>query len=220
MPLILEPIIAHDGRAVPLPLQGLTVLLVEDSRFAADALRLMCQRLGARLRRAETLRNALAHLALIRPDVVIVDLGLPDGRGEDLIADLAARDPRPRVLLGTSGADDARGAAMAAGADGFLEKPIPSLQRFQEAILCHLPDRQAALDMPVPGAPDIAALRDDLAHAARLLRDGSADPVYVAGFLSGIARVAGDADLLAAVGGDPGGLAALIADRLARVPPL
>jgi hypothetical protein len=32
--------------------------------------------------------------------------------------------------------------------------------------------------------------------------------------------VAGDADLLAAVGGDPGGLAALIADRLARVPPL
>ena len=46
----------------PLPLQGLMVLVVEDSRYAAEAMRLMCQRSGARLKRAEDLRTAQAHL--------------------------------------------------------------------------------------------------------------------------------------------------------------
>ena len=94
---------AHD-----LPLRGVTVLAVEDSRFASDALRLMCRRLGARLRRAESLQAAASHLRLYRPDVVIVDLGLPDGRGEALIAEVVARKPRV-VVLGMSG--DAAGRA-------------------------------------------------------------------------------------------------------------
>jgi CheY-like chemotaxis protein len=191
MPLILEPIFTEGGRAAPLPLQGLTVLVVEDSRFAAEAIRLMCQRLGARLRRAETLRAAVAHLAITRPDVVIVDLGLPDGRGEDLLRDLAARTPRPPVILGTSGAPDGRAAALEAGADGFLEKPIPGIAAFQEAILSRLPGRPAGEAGATP-QPDGAALCDDLARAADLLRDDAENSAYVAGFLAGIARSLGD----------------------------
>ena len=79
---IADPVLPH------LPMRGMTVLAVEDSRFACEALRLMCQRSGARLRRAETLKAARGHLRLYRPDVVIVDLGLPDGRGEHLIREL------------------------------------------------------------------------------------------------------------------------------------
>lgn len=195
MPLILEPIFTEDGRAAPPPLLGLTVLVVEDSRFAAEAVRLMCQRLGARLRRAETLRAALAHLSMTRPDVVIVDLGLPDGRGEQLLRDLSGRSPRPRVLLGTSGEAEGRDLALAAGADGFLEKPIPGIAAFQEAILSRLPGR-VALTLSDPATPtDTAALGDDLARAAELLRDGTGHPAYVAGFLEGIARSLGDAGL-------------------------
>lgn len=194
MPLILEPIFTDGGRAAPLPLQGLTVLVVEDSRLAAEAIRLMCQRLGARLRRAETLRAAIAHLAMTRPDVVIVDLGLPDGRGEELLRDLAARTPRPPVILGTSGAPDGREAALAAGADGFLDKPIPGIAAFQEAILSRIPGRQAGEAGEMP-QPDGAALRDDLARAADLLRADSENAAYVAGFLEGIARSLGDAGL-------------------------
>lgn len=183
-----------------LPLQGLTVLAVEDSRFASDALRLMCQRAGARLRRAETLDAARAHLRTYRPDVVIVDLGLPDGRGEALIRDLVLSARRPSVILGTSGAEGGCRAALAAGADGFLDKPFESLAAFCQTLRRHLPD----LDLsPPPGVedrvePDPLALRDDLSRAAALLATPGGAGSYVAGFLAGIAGQDHDAALAAA----------------------
>ncbi|MDT8854645.1 response regulator [Paracoccaceae bacterium Fryx2] len=183
------------------PLQGLTFLVVEDSRFACDALRLMCQRSGARMRRAENLQAARAHLRVYRPDVVIVDLGLPDGRGEGLIRDLARLGSRVPVLLGTSGDAGGRAAALAAGASGFLEKPLESLAVFQRAILRHMPDRDCLssglAEAEVPLAPDPLALRDDLARAAGMIAAGP-DAVqrrYLAGFVGGLARSVHDATL-------------------------
>ena len=185
-----------------LPLSGVTILLVEDSRFASDGLRLICQRSGARLRRAETMAQARAHLRTYCPDVVIVDLGLPDGRGDRLIRDLAVSG-RVAVVLGLSGDPDGRALAMAAGAKGFLEKPLQGVAAFQRAILRHVPGRCAPTlrdeqDRSVGADP--LALRDDLAHAADLMAmapDGAA-LAYVSRFVAGIARGAGDADLAAA----------------------
>jgi len=85
------------------PLLGVTVLVVEDSRFACEALRLLCLRSGARIRRADTLEHARKHLGVYRPTVLIVDVGLPDGSGLDLIATCAKAIPRIDVILGTSG---------------------------------------------------------------------------------------------------------------------
>jgi DNA-binding response OmpR family regulator len=180
-----------------LPLQGVTLLAVEDSRFACEALRLMAMRAGARLRRAETLKAARDHLRVYRPDVVIIDLGLPDGRGEALIRELVAGEARPKLVLGTSGNPDGKTAALAAGADGFIDKPLNSLAEFCDALRSHLP----GIGQPRPAsaeiAPDFLALQDDLAHAARRL-EAEPDPVtrrYVTGFLHGIARHAHDEKL-------------------------
>jgi CheY-like chemotaxis protein len=198
-----------------LPLQGLTVLAVEDSRFACEALRLMAQRSGARLRRAETLRDARRHLALYRPDVVLVDMGLPDGSGADLIRDLALSAPGAPVVLGLSGDPGQRGFALAAGAAGFLEKPIGALAQFQAALLRHLPARSASL--PDPGTvlpePDALALREDLARAADLLAEGpdAGQRAYLARFLTGLARSTRDAALARAAADLPQADAARLA---------
>lgn len=181
-----------------LPLQGLTLLAVEDSLFACEALRLMAQRSGARLRRAETLQDARRHLALYRPDLVLVDLGLPDGPGTDLIRELAQGAGGP-VVLGLSGDPTLRGAALAAGAAGFLEKPIGGLSEFQAVVLRHLPGRSEQRPDPdsIAPEPDRLALREDLTRAAGLLALGpdAGQRAYLARFLAGIARSTRDSAL-------------------------
>ena len=198
-----------------LPLRGITVLAVEDSRFASEALRLMCRRLGARLRRADTLHAARSHLRLYRPDLVIVDLGLPDGRGEVLLREIAAQQGHRPVLLGTSGDTGGRGDALAAGAQGFIDKPFENFAAFRSAMLRYLPDlaanrpngantgypvlasgaAYASSDAPI--TPDALALRDDLAHAAAMIEAGHdhVDQRYLAGFLSGVAAHSHDTAL-------------------------
>lgn len=204
VPEILPPLQPWPGAPLGRVLQGLTVLLVEDSRLASEAMRLLCQRSGARLRRADCQASALRHLCTYRPGVVIVDIGLPDGDGVDLIAALTAMRPRVPVVLGISGDPDRREAVLAAGADGFLAKPVASLAGFQQAILGALPP-EAHPRRPWPVADGVmdldgAALRDDLAYLAALLVPGmtAARRLYAAQFLDSLGRVAGEARLTSA----------------------
>lgn len=219
------------------PLLGLTILVVEDSRYACEALRLMCLRSGARIRRADCLKSARRHLQVYRPSAAIIDLGLPDGSGEDLIRELACATPRIAAILGCSGDEFAEDAAIAAGADGFLAKPVTSLALFQNAILSRLPAERrpggprAVIDEDI--RPDPLAYQDDMAHAADVLNDhGREDGKmldYVAQFVGGVARSADDAPLAEAaarlararasgnpVAADAARMAGLVQDRLDR----
>ena len=176
------------------PLLGLTVLVVEDSRYACEAMRLLCLRSGARIRRADCIRSARRHLQVYRPSVVVVDMGLPDGNGADLIAELAQAVKEKSVVLATSGDDMLEPEAMAAGAQGFLGKPITSLAVFQQMVLAALPaDRQppglrAIVDEQV--SPDEIAYHDDINYAEGLLDNLPNDKAldYIAQFLEGVAR--------------------------------
>jgi CheY-like chemotaxis protein len=212
-----------------LPLYGVMILVVEDSRFASEALRLMCQRNGARMRRAESLRAARRHLDVYRPDVVIVDLGLPDGDGCELIRELCAPPGLGPAVLATSGDPALRAPALAAGAAGFLEKPLEDLAVFRNAIQRLFPGAPLPLpaSLPDPGPPpDPIALTDDLAHLAdRLSHDpGQEERHYLAGFLRGLARSAHDAALaqaasqVAASGANLPEVAALIRARISTAP--
>jgi DNA-binding NarL/FixJ family response regulator len=206
-----------------LPLRGITLLLVEDSRFASDALRLICQRSGARMKRAETLAAARAHLACYRPDLAVIDLGLPDGDGRDLIAQLAAEG---MPVIATSGDPEARTPAAEAGAVAFLDKPLPSVAGFVRLVRQLAAGGGADSAHPEPTLPaiDLLALRDDLARAADLIAQESVDQTYATGFVRSLARAAGDPALERAAldAGAEGGrlvLSHLIADRLERLHP-
>lgn len=217
------------------PLLGLTILVVEDSRFACEALRLLCLRSGARIRRADCLKSARRHLKEYRPSVVIADVGLPDGSGTELISEISRVTPRVSVILAISGDETKAAEAIEAGADGFLAKPITSLAAFQHAILSRLPaDRQPAglqelTDETIE--PDLLAFRDDMAHAADVLSEDQEGRTldYLAQFVGGVARSAGDTPLATAaanlarsrlnglpVGTETAVLAGMVQERLER----
>ncbi|MEL6688915.1 MAG: response regulator [Pseudomonadota bacterium] len=176
------------------PLLGQTVLAVEDSRYACEAIRLVCLRSGARIRRADCLSSARRHLRVYQPSVVLVDLGLPDGSGAELIEELAGVTPRVSVILAMSGDDALEDNALSAGADGFLAKPISSIGAFQSAVLAHVPKERhptgprAIAEDAIE--PDSIAFHDDIAHAQEALLAGEVS--YAAQFIESLALCVGD----------------------------
>jgi len=207
---------------------AVTILLVEDSRSASEAIRLMAAESGARVRRADSLHAAARHLAIYRPNVVMVDLGLPDGDGMALIRHLGTATPPIGGVIALSGNDRSawQAEALASGASACLEKPIGSLRAFQDAILSVLPDaetrRPDGRDLSLSGRASVrAAFAEDLQRAASLLAaavpGGDADTVaYCAQFLGSVAGMLGDRALGAAsaLPGDGAALLALLDARL------
>lgn len=187
------------------PLLGLTLLLVEDSRFAAETIRLMALRSGARMRRADSLAAAERHLAIYRPSVLLVDPGLPDGDGKQLITLLDRQRPRIEAILAVSGDEGMAKPSLQAGADGFLAKPLQSLASFQEAILSCLPSGRRPLGPRIVNEAQMRAddslFLTDLRWAQRQLQNTPPDHQvdYIAQFLEGVARCRGDRPLLSAV---------------------
>ena len=182
------------------PLHGLMVLLVEHSLTAGEAVSLMCITSGARLKRADCMTSARRHLRIYRPDVAIVDMGLPDGDGAELISEPAQASPRTQTIIGLSADPSRATAAMKAGADSFIEKPLNSVAGFQSAILMNLPNHRRPMDIRL--LPDLAfqadqrALQEDLVHALDLLNNKEgAQPSYLAAFIAGVARTASDPTL-------------------------
>ena len=202
MPETLDDFLMTRPPTAERPLLGQTILVVEDSRFACEALRMICQRSGARIRRADSLRSANRHLRTYRPGIILIDVGLPDGSGLELVAQLTQPDAPKPLVIAMSGDDTLAEEALAAGARAFIAKPINSISAFQTAILAELPKdarpiavRPAQADEVIP---DRIALRDDLSLAAELMRDetDSGTMAYLGQFLLGVAKSADDIRLL------------------------
>ncbi len=99
-------------------------LVVDDDENIREALTDLAQREGFRATGAGSVTDARLRLKESRFDVVMTDLGLPDGNGLDLLADLT-EPPRPEVILITGNATvDSAIAAIRTGVLDYLEKPV------------------------------------------------------------------------------------------------
>lgn len=103
---------------------GLVVLLVEDDRHIRRFVRTSLEAEGWRVFEAETLRQGLVDAATRKPDLVIADLGLPDGDGVDLIRDLRGWSKVPVIVLSARSDESDKVRALDAGADDYIEKPF------------------------------------------------------------------------------------------------
>jgi CheY-like chemotaxis protein len=183
------------------PLLGQTVLLVEDSHTSAESLRLLCTRSGARLRRANSLAAAHKHLQVYVPSILLVDLTLPDGTGLDLISEMTGTGRRIGTVLAISADERMLEQTINAGADGFITKPIMSLQAFNAQIIRHVglrfhPTIVAGTDLQT----DQVAMAQDIRRAVALLKSAQIGPglSYVTSFVQSFAKEIQDPALAAA----------------------
>ena len=103
---------------------GPCVLIVDDEPPIRRLLRTSLGAQGYRTLEAATAADALARIAADRPDVVILDLGLPDRDGLDVIRAVRAGNTVPIVVLTSREAEQAKVAALDLGADDYVTKPF------------------------------------------------------------------------------------------------
>jgi two-component system, OmpR family, KDP operon response regulator KdpE len=100
------------------------ILVVEDDAPIRRLVRSALQDDGCVVVEAETIGSAKDHLDSPRPDLLILDLGLPDGDGVELIRDLRAWSALPILVLSARSQEDEKIRALDAGADDYLTKPF------------------------------------------------------------------------------------------------
>ena len=143
------------------------ILVCDDEPQILRALRVVLRDAGFEVELAETAEQALDRAALRPPDAAILDLLLPDGTGVEVCRSLRAWTQMPILVLSAVGEEDAKVAALEAGADDYITKPFLARElvaRVQAAL------RRAPAGA-VAGPIDVGALRVDLA-ARTVARDG------------------------------------------------
>src|SRR6202171_5876187 len=99
-------------------------LVVEDDRAVQKVLRMVLEANGFRVAVADSCGRGERDARSQRPDVLIVDLGLPDRDGIELIKAIRTWSPAPVILLSARTAEAQRLAAFEAGADDYVIKPF------------------------------------------------------------------------------------------------
>ncbi|MDQ2780531.1 MAG: two-component system response regulator KdpE [Pseudomonadota bacterium] len=100
------------------------IVILEDEREIRHFVRSSLESEGWQVFEAGTIRQGLVEVATRRPDLIIADLGLPDGNGVDFIRQVRSWSQVPIVVLSARTHENEKVAALDAGADDFITKPF------------------------------------------------------------------------------------------------
>ena len=105
-------------------MSGERVLVVDDEPQILRAVRTSLRAAGYEVETAETAESALAAAAMRPPEAVILDLVLPDGSGTDVCREFRTWSSAPVIVLSVVGDESEKVAALDAGADDYVTKPV------------------------------------------------------------------------------------------------
>lgn len=136
------------------------VLVVEDEPQMRRFLRASLGAEGYRVREAWTIADGVREAAAEHPDAILLDLGLPDGDGLELVRRVREWSAVPVIVVSARGREEEKVAALDAGADDYLPKPFGTKELLARLRVALRHSRAAAS----PGSPvlEVGPLRMDL----------------------------------------------------------
>jgi DNA-binding response OmpR family regulator len=146
-----------------------TILLVEDEESITTPLAEALERDGFKAEVAHTVADALVRAKTLRPDLVLLDIGLPDGSGLDVCRELRSSSSVPIIILSARGEETDRVVGLELGADDYVVKPFSAREVIARvrAVLRRTAAPAGTLDAPI----EIGAVRLDLSRRTVTLHD-------------------------------------------------
>ena len=124
---------------------GATLLVIDDEAQIRKFLRISLSAQGYQVVEAGNGRDGLAQAALAKPDLVVLDLGLPDMDGKDVLAELREWSQVPVLVLSVRASEGEKVLALDGGANDYVTKPF-AIQEFLARVRVLL--RQAGAGEP------------------------------------------------------------------------
>ena len=134
-------------------MSGPTVVIIEDEPQIRRFVRSALEAEGWQVHEANTAKKGLTEAGTRKPDLLVLDLGLPDGDGLDVIRDVRGWSGVPIIVLSARSDELDKIAALDAGADDYLTKPFGTGELLARV--------RANLRRPRNAASDGSALDDD-----------------------------------------------------------
>src|SRR5436853_2892972 len=149
-----------------------TVLVVDDEPPIRRFLRASLVAAGHRAVTADDAAGALAAVAAEKPDLVILDLALPDRSGFEVIAEIRKHSPVPIIVLSARSDERSKVEALDLGADYYISKPfgIAELTARIRAALRHAFQAQGELPLFVSGDLSVDLVRRRVTRSGREIR--------------------------------------------------
>ncbi len=107
-----------------IPWTALRILVVEDDEYTREAILVALRREGFKCTTAESASKASLIISKVRPDLVVLDLGLPDEDGLDFLKSLRVSDDLPVVVCTGRSDEHERVKGLDVGADDYIAKPF------------------------------------------------------------------------------------------------
>jgi DNA-binding response OmpR family regulator len=120
-----------------------SILLIEDDEAVRGLFRAILEPVGYLIQEASTGWEGIRRFRESPTDLVMTDMDMPDGDGEDVIRQLRADYPSVKILAvsGSKGTEELRSAAQRWGADAMLPKPV-GVDELRAAVALSLQDRR------------------------------------------------------------------------------
>lgn len=109
-------------------ISGPQILVVEDERAISEPLAKLLAREGFEARVAATVADAMAEFSSHPPDLILLDLNLPDGDGRDVAREIRRSSGVPIIMLTARGTETDRIVGLEIGADDYVVKPFSSAE--------------------------------------------------------------------------------------------
>ena len=109
-------------------ISGPQILVVEDERAISEPLAKLLAREGFEARVAATVADAMAEFSAHPPDLILLDLNLPDGDGRDVAREIRRSSGVPIIMLTARGTETDRIVGLEIGADDYVVKPFSSAE--------------------------------------------------------------------------------------------